>query len=256
MIKYLGIITYGIQFIVMIIILILELNAIKEMRSEYFYTSRLNFFKRILHKYKKHGNPVSGFHQLAEKVPGHDIQQIELAIGKDSDEAIKNLSPYSQYYTATHRSFYEKLKKHTYIIYAEKRGFTFFLKHGFKKATKETYGEELAKQISVPDEWHSIIFKPKERKERKRINYAAKDILDPSITPMEKLGLQQRARLMTEFSELCEEKHIEQSELALLCGIKNETISEMKQGSWEPRLETFLKALAPLGKTLHIKDLE
>lgn len=52
------------------------------------------------------------------------------------------------------------------------------------------------------------------------------------------------------------EKGISQRELGEMSGVKQPVIARMENGSATPNLNTILKVLAPLGKTLYVGDLE
>lgn len=52
------------------------------------------------------------------------------------------------------------------------------------------------------------------------------------------------------------EKGLTQRELEELSGVKQPVIARMESGSSIPNLNTILKVLAPLGKTLYIGDLK
>ena len=53
-----------------------------------------------------------------------------------------------------------------------------------------------------------------------------------------------------------QEKGISQKKLEELSGVKQPIIARMEKGSTSPQLDTILKVLAPLGKTLAIVPLE
>ncbi|GHV56989.1 hypothetical protein FACS1894216_21300 [Synergistales bacterium] len=60
---------------------------------------------------------------------------------------------------------------------------------------------------------------------------------------------------MIELSNARAEKGISQQQLEEMSGVKQPIISRMEKGSTKPQLDTVLKVLAPLGKTLYIGDL-
>ena len=53
-----------------------------------------------------------------------------------------------------------------------------------------------------------------------------------------------------------ENKSITQRELETLSGVKQPVIARMEKGVTSPQLDTILKVLAPLGKTLAIVPLQ
>ena len=53
-----------------------------------------------------------------------------------------------------------------------------------------------------------------------------------------------------------QEKNISQRELEKLSGVRQPVIARMESGVTSPQLETVLKILAPLGKTLYMGDLQ
>jgi Predicted transcriptional regulator with C-terminal CBS domains len=52
------------------------------------------------------------------------------------------------------------------------------------------------------------------------------------------------------------ERGISQRELEELSGVKQPVISRMESGTTSPQLETVMKILAPLGKTLAVVPIE
>ena len=55
---------------------------------------------------------------------------------------------------------------------------------------------------------------------------------------------------------LSQEKGISQKKLEELSGVKQPIIARMEKGTTSPQLDTVMKVLAPLGKTLAIVPLE
>ncbi|MDE5771465.1 MAG: helix-turn-helix domain-containing protein [Ruminococcus sp.] len=83
------------------------------------------------------------------------------------------------------------------------------------------------------------------------------DELEKEIfTPEEIAESRLRVALIGEFIKAREEQGISQKKLEELSGVKQPIISRMEKGSTSPQLETFLKVLAPLGKTLAIVPIE
>lgn len=64
-----------------------------------------------------------------------------------------------------------------------------------------------------------------------------------------------RVAIMSEIIEARNERGISQRELEQLSGVKQPVISRMEAGMTSPHLDTVIKVLAPLGKTLSVVDL-
>ena len=65
-----------------------------------------------------------------------------------------------------------------------------------------------------------------------------------------------RVAIIGELIKARNEKNISQRELEQLSGVKQPVISRMEAGETSPQLDTVLRVLAPLGKTLYVGDLE
>jgi predicted transcriptional regulator len=65
-----------------------------------------------------------------------------------------------------------------------------------------------------------------------------------------------RVAIIGELIKARHEKNISQRELEHLSGVKQPIISRMEAGETSPQLDTVLRILAPLGKTLAIVPLE
>ena len=65
-----------------------------------------------------------------------------------------------------------------------------------------------------------------------------------------------RVEIIGELIKARQEKNISQRELEQLSGVKQPVISRMEEGEISPQLDTVLKVLAPLGKTLAVVPLE
>lgn len=65
-----------------------------------------------------------------------------------------------------------------------------------------------------------------------------------------------RVALVGEIVKAREEMGISQKKLEELSGVKQPVIARMEKGQTSPQLDTILKILAPLGKTLYIGDLK
>lgn len=83
------------------------------------------------------------------------------------------------------------------------------------------------------------------------------DELEKEIfTPEEIAESRLRVALISELIKARQEQGISQKKLEELSGVKQPIISRMEKGSTSPQLETFLKVLAPLGKTLAVVPIE
>lgn len=61
-----------------------------------------------------------------------------------------------------------------------------------------------------------------------------------------------RVAIIGELIKARQEKNISQRELEQLSGVKQPIISRMEAGETSPQLDTILRVLAPLGKTLAV----
>lgn len=83
-------------------------------------------------------------------------------------------------------------------------------------------------------------------------NEVQKDLFAPEEIAESNL----RVALVGEIIKARKEKGLSQRELEQLSGVKQPVIARMKNGTSVPNLNTILKLLAPLGKTLAIVPLE
>jgi len=81
------------------------------------------------------------------------------------------------------------------------------------------------------------------------------EFMNGLLTPEEIAASQLRVRLMLELTQARHECGLSQRALEELSGVKQPVIARMEMGSTKPQLDTFLKVLAPLGKTLYIGDI-
>jgi len=65
-----------------------------------------------------------------------------------------------------------------------------------------------------------------------------------------------RVAIIGELIKARQEKNISQRELEQLSGVRQPIISRMGAGETSPQLDTVLRILAPLGKTLAVVPLE
>ena len=82
------------------------------------------------------------------------------------------------------------------------------------------------------------------------------DVEKELFTPEEIRESDLRVAIMSELIKARNEKNMSQRELEKLSGVKQPIISRMESGETSPQLDTVLKLLAPLGKTLAIIPLE
>ncbi|GHV53427.1 hypothetical protein FACS1894216_11400 [Synergistales bacterium] len=75
------------------------------------------------------------------------------------------------------------------------------------------------------------------------------------LSPEERAASQLRVAMMSEIANARQERGISQQQLEAMSGVKQPIISRMEKGSTKPQLDTVIKVLAPLGKTLYIGDL-
>ncbi len=76
------------------------------------------------------------------------------------------------------------------------------------------------------------------------------------FTPEENAASDLRVAVIGELIKARQEKGISQKKLEELSGVKQPVIARMETGSTSPQLDTVLKVLAALGKTLAIVPLE
>lgn len=81
------------------------------------------------------------------------------------------------------------------------------------------------------------------------------DVEKEIFTPEERAASNLRVAMMIELANARAEMGISQKKLEALSGVKQPIIARMEKGYTSPQLDTVLKVLAPLGKTLYIGDL-
>ena len=84
----------------------------------------------------------------------------------------------------------------------------------------------------------------------------ALEFVDSLLTPEEIAESNLRAALIGELIKARQEKGLSQKKLEELSGVKQPIIARMEKGTTNPQLDTVLKVLAPLGKTLAVVPLE
>lgn len=87
------------------------------------------------------------------------------------------------------------------------------------------------------------------------IGQNALEFIDSFLTPEEILESDLRVALIGELIKARQEKGLSQKKLEELSGVKQPVIARMEKGQTSPQLDTILKVLAPLGKTLAIVPL-
>jgi len=78
------------------------------------------------------------------------------------------------------------------------------------------------------------------------------DVEKELFTPEEIRESNLRVAIIGELIKARNEKNISQRELEQLSGVRQPIISRMEAGETSPQIDTVLKVLAPLGKTLAV----
>lgn len=81
------------------------------------------------------------------------------------------------------------------------------------------------------------------------------DVRKELFTTQEIIQSDLRVSLVGEIIKARQERGLSQKKLEELSGVKQPIIARMEKGSSSPNLDTILKILTPLGKTLYIGDL-
>lgn len=81
------------------------------------------------------------------------------------------------------------------------------------------------------------------------------EVRNEIFTPEEIRESDLRVAIIGEMVKARQEKGISQKKLEELSGVKQPIIARMETGKTSPRLDTVLKVLGALGKTLYIGDL-
>lgn len=76
------------------------------------------------------------------------------------------------------------------------------------------------------------------------------------LTPEEIAESNLRVSIIGELIKARKEKGLSQKKLEELSGVRQPIIARMEKGNTSPQLDTILKVLAPLGKTLAVVPLE
>ncbi len=80
--------------------------------------------------------------------------------------------------------------------------------------------------------------------------------IDTLLTEEEIIESDLRVALIGELIKARQEKNISQKKLEKLSGVKQPIIARMEKGTTNPQIDTILKLLLPLGKTLAIVPLK
>ena len=83
----------------------------------------------------------------------------------------------------------------------------------------------------------------------------ALEFIDSLLTAEEILESDLRVALIGELIKARKERGLSQKKLEELSGVKQPVIARMEKGQTSPQIDTILKVLAPLGKTLAIVPL-
>ena len=93
-------------------------------------------------------------------------------------------------------------------------------------------------------------------KNNSAIGHSWDEVRDELYTPEEIAASDLRVALIGELIKARQEKKITQKQLEELSGVKQPIIARMEKGTTSPQIDTVLKVLASLGKTLAIVPLE
>ena len=84
----------------------------------------------------------------------------------------------------------------------------------------------------------------------------ALEYMDTLLPPEEVAESNLRVALIGEIIKARQEKGLSQKKLEEISGVKQPIIARMEKGNTSPQLDTILKVLAPLGKTLAVVPLD
>ena len=82
------------------------------------------------------------------------------------------------------------------------------------------------------------------------------EFMNSILTPEEIAESDLRVAIIGEIIKARQEKGISQKKLEELSGVKQPMIARMEKGTTSPQIDTILKVLLPLGKTLAVVPLE
>lgn len=89
-------------------------------------------------------------------------------------------------------------------------------------------------------------------KKNSAIGSSWEDVRKELFTPEEIAESDLRVAIMSELIKARNEKGISQRKLEELSGVRQPVIARMEKGDTVPKIDTVLKLLAPLGKTLAV----
>lgn len=84
----------------------------------------------------------------------------------------------------------------------------------------------------------------------------ALEYIDSLLTPEEIAESDLRVALIGELIKARQEKGLSQKKLEEISGVRQPIISRIEKGTTSPQIDTILRVLLPLGKTLAIVPLE
>ena len=93
-------------------------------------------------------------------------------------------------------------------------------------------------------------------KDNSAIGRSWEEVREELFTPEEIAESNLRVALIGELIKARQEMGLSQKKLEELSGVKQPVIARMEKGLTSPQIDTVLKVLAPLGKTLAIVPLE
>lgn len=76
------------------------------------------------------------------------------------------------------------------------------------------------------------------------------------FTPSEIAVSDVKVAILGEIIKARQEKGLSQKDLEILSGVKQPVIARLEKGTTNARIDTILKILAPLGKTLKLVDIQ
>ncbi len=82
------------------------------------------------------------------------------------------------------------------------------------------------------------------------------DVEQELFTPEELAASDLRVAIISELIKARQEHGVSQRGLEALSGVKQPIIARMEKGETSPQIDTLLKVLAPLGKTLAVVPLD
>jgi predicted XRE-type DNA-binding protein len=82
------------------------------------------------------------------------------------------------------------------------------------------------------------------------------EFIESLLTPEEVAAVDLRVEIMLEITRARREQGISQKKLEEITGVKQQMISRMEKGYESSQIDTLLKVLLPLGKTLSVVDLD